>query len=100
MDTYEVIITPDAEFDLQSIRDYLAYNIGGRNTALSQIRSIRHVIGSLQTMPARSRLVDEEPWRSRGIRKIIVGNYYVYYRIDDHAKRVYVLNVVLARSIK
>ena len=48
-------------------------------------------------MPARNKCVDQEPWCSRGVRKIIVKNFYVYYRIDEQAETVYVLNVIYAR---
>jgi toxin ParE1/3/4 len=41
--------------------------------------------------------VDQEPWHSRGVRKIIVKNFYVYYRIDEPAGAVFVLNVIYAR---
>lgn len=27
--------------------------------------------------------MEEEPWRSEGLRKIIVENYYVYFWIDE-----------------
>lgn len=50
-----------------------------------------------RTLPARNRLMDEEPWKSRGIRRLLVRNYFIYYRIDEDAGRVYVLNVIFAR---
>ena len=50
-----------------------------------------------RTFPARNRLMDEEPWKSRGIRRLLVRNYFIYYRIDEDAGRVYVLNVIFAR---
>jgi len=39
----------------------------------------------------------DEPWRSRGIRRIITGNFYVYYRIDSETRRVYVLNIIYSK---
>ena len=33
----------------------------------------------LETMPNRHKLVDEESWRSEGVRYQIVKNFYVYY---------------------
>ena len=51
-------------------------------------------IATLSEMPGRIKPVDEEPWHSRGLRKIIAKNFYVYFLIDEPAKRVYILNVI------
>ena len=58
---------------------------------------IRKEIASLQTLPARTALVKTEPWHSYGLRHLIVKNFYVYYRIDESARIVYVLNVIYNR---
>ena len=97
MDSYEIIMTSDAVDDLAELRDYIAYSLSAPETAFSYIQAIRKEIESLSVMPARYKTVDDEPWRSRGIRKIIVKNFYIYYRIDEDARRVYILNVIYAK---
>nr|WP_027871665.1 type II toxin-antitoxin system RelE/ParE family toxin [[Eubacterium] cellulosolvens] len=94
MDSYEIIMTPDATADLVELRDYIADVLLVPGTALSYIRTIREEISKLAEMPGRIKPVDDEPWHSRGIRKIIAKNFYVYYRIDEDAKRVYIMNVI------
>ena len=94
MDSYEIIMTPDATADLVELRDYIADVLLVPDTALSYIRTIREEISKLAEMPGRIKPVDDEPWHSRGIRKIIAKNFYVYYRIDEDAKRVYIMNVI------
>ena len=97
MPDYRIIITPDAIEDLTGLRNYIADVLLAPDTALNYVRTIRREIGSLARMPARHRCVDQEPWHSRGVRKIIVKNFYVYYRIDEATETVYVLNVIYAR---
>ena len=97
MDSYKIILTPDAEEDLVELRNYIADVLLARDTARNYIRTIRKEIGSLSELPARYKPVDDEPWHSRGIRRIIVNNFFVYYRIDEEHKRVYILNVIYAR---
>ncbi|MDD7769472.1 type II toxin-antitoxin system RelE/ParE family toxin [Suipraeoptans intestinalis] len=97
MDSYEIITTPDATTDLVELRDYIADVLRVPDTALSYIRSIREEISKLSEMPGRIKPVDDEPWHSRGIRKIMTKNSYVYYRIDEDAKRVYIMNVIYSR---
>ena len=94
MDSYRIIVTPDANDDLAKLRFYIAYILLVPDAALRLIRVIRNEIASLKKLPARIVPVNEEPWHSRGIRFLIVKNFYVYYRIDEEAKKVYVLNVV------
>ena len=97
MDAHKIIITPDAEEDLVELRNYIADVLLARDTARNYIRTIRREIGSLSKLPARYKPVDDEPWHSRGVRRIIVNNFFVYYRIDEEHKRVYILNVIYAR---
>jgi toxin ParE1/3/4 len=94
MDSYEIIMTPDATADLVELRDYIADVLLVPGTALSYIRTIREEISKLAEMPGRIKPVDDEPWHSRGIRKIMAKNFYVYYRIDEDTKRVYIMNVI------
>lgn len=94
MDSYEIIMTDDATADLIELRDYIAEVLLAPETALSYIRAIRAEISTLSEMPARIRTVDDEPWHSRGIRRIIAKNFYVYYRIDESSKRLYILNII------
>lgn len=94
MNSYEIIMTPDATTDLVELRDYIADVLLVPDTALSYIRVIREEISKLSEMPGRIKPVDDEPWHSRGIREIMAKNFYVYYRIDEETKRVYIMNVI------
>jgi toxin ParE1/3/4 len=97
MDRYEIIMTPDAISDLTELRNYIVGVLHAPGTARQYVRAIREEIATLDTMPARIAPVPDEPWHSRGIRKMIVKNFYVYFRIDSDAMRVYILNVIYAR---
>lgn len=94
MNLYEIIMTPDATTDLVELRDDIADVLLVPDTALSYIRAIREEISKLSEMPGRIKPVDDEPWHSRGIREIMAKNFYVYYRIDEETKRVYIMNAI------
>lgn len=98
MRTYDVLVTPDAYDDLSNIRNHIASRLKSPEVARSALRSIRKTISSLSSMPFRTREVEEEPWRSRGVRRILSGKFFVYYRVDEDFGVVYVLNVVYARG--
>ena len=97
MDAYEIIITPDAEADLFEIRDYIGYTLSVPDVALNYIRAIRSEIQKLTYMASSIVPVKQEPWHSRGVRKIIAKNFYIYYRPDDSSGKVYILNVIYAK---
>lgn len=97
MNSYEIIITPDAESDISEIRDYIAYTLLVPEVALNYIRAIRSEMQKLTYMASSIAPVEQEPWHSRGVRKIIAKNFYIYYRLDDLTGKVYILNVIYAK---
>ena len=86
MKQYQIIVTPDAVDDMVELRNYIADVLCAPNTALSYIRAVRKEIAALSEMPARYRPVDDEPWHSRGIRKFLVKNSFVY---NEKNKRLF-----------
>ena len=97
MELYKIIVTPDAAANLTELRYYIANILMAPDAALRHIRLIRTEIAKLKQFPARISPVHEEPWHSRGIRFLIVKNFYVYYRIDENARTVFILNVVYSK---
>lgn len=97
MNSFEIVITPDAEADLLEIRDYIAYTLLVPDIAVDYIRAIRREIEKLSYMAVSIAPVDQEPWHSRGVRKVIAKNFYIYYRPDESSGRVYVMNVIYAK---
>ena len=48
----------------------------------------------LSVLPKKHPLIEEEPWRSEGVRKTVVKNFLVYYWVDDEHKKVQVTAVI------
>ena len=67
--------------DMTDLRNYIADVLDAPKPALAYIRTIRKEIGSLTEMPARYKPVDDEPWHSRSVRRLLVKNSFVYYRM-------------------
>lgn len=97
MNSYKIIITPDAETDLFEIRNYIADNLLVPDIAQNYIRTIHKEINKLTYMASSFAPIDEEPWHSIGIRKIIAKNFYIYYLVDASFDKVYILNVVYSQ---
>ena len=54
-------------------------------------------ITKLSGFPKKYALIDEEPWRTEGVRKIVVKNFLIYYWVDDENNRVQVTAVIYSR---
>ena len=54
-------------------------------------------ITKLSNFPKKHALIDEGPWRTEGVRKIVVKNFLIYYWVDDENNRVQVTAVIYSR---
>ena len=97
MKEYDVIITPDAGVDLYRLKEYIADTLNEPQIALKYIKSLRNRIEQLNVFPNAIAPMEEEPWHSKEVRRILHKNFYIYYRTVEEEKRVYVLNVIYGR---
>lgn len=91
---YEVQITRYAYNQMQEIRRYIELELFAPDAAKHLLIEIRTTIGKLEIMPQRHQLVDEEPWKTNGIRRLIVKNFNIYYWTNEEYSKVYVTAVV------
>lgn len=94
MDEYTVILTPDAEDSLNELDDYITFGLMAADTAMIYLRDIRKEISSLCSAPKRFRLIEREPWHSRGVSRMNAKNFAVFFIVVEQDREVYVLNVV------
>ena len=66
--SWTVEYSTQAKQDLRNIFEYIAYNLLEPETAGRQVQRIMKEIRSLNDMPLRHRIYDEEPWQSQGLR--------------------------------
>ena len=89
---YEVKITTQAQKHLLEIFDYISLELLAPDAANNL--KMENSIMSLSEFPERYQLIDEEPWKSEGIRKIVVNNFLIYYWINKNSCIVYVTAVI------
>ena len=71
MKMYRVIVTPLALDHIQRIADYITNSLQAPDAALRWLDKTEQAIASLESMPFRFQAVDEEPWHSKGIRRML-----------------------------
>ena len=79
MREYPVNITDKALNDLNGIYEYIAVNLQSPENAMGQYKRIADRILGLGFFPEKFRLVDFEPERSQGLRRMPVDNYSIFY---------------------
>ena len=96
MGNYTVQITEEALSDMEAIYCYIVEKLPSPENALEQYNRIADEILSLQIFPERYRLVDFEPERSQGLRRVLAGSYSVFYVVREN--RVIVTDVLYSAS--
>jgi len=97
MSTYYIQITEPAEKDLYEIGAYLLKELLEPETARKVISKIANGINSLEDMPLRNALVADERLAYKGIRKIMVDNYIVFYIVTEENKTVTIIRILYGR---
>jgi len=94
---WRVEITKKAEDDIEEIYQYIAISLEEPIIAWNQTKRIRDKIRKLGYMPERNPVVQEEPWKSRGARRVNIDNYAAFYVLDEESSAVMVVRVFYAR---
>lgn len=91
---FEIEISDQADADLRSIYEYIAFELQSPENAAGQLDRLEESIMGLEQMPERFREYENEPWHSRGLRIMPVDNYCVLYISDEENAVVTVIRVM------
>ena len=84
---YEVKVTRQAMAQMKEIVHYISAELLAPEAANKLLDKMRDAIAALSFMPKKYALIEEEPWKHEGVRKIIVKNFLIYYWVDIHGCR-------------
>lgn len=90
----KIIYTQKALSDIDTIFNYITDVIGMRATAAEVVTRIRDSVSELKIFPKRHKIWQSEPWKSCGLRHFSVGNYTVFYRIDETTDTIFVERII------
>ena len=87
---YEIKVTRQELEQMREIAHYISYDLMAPEAADNLLDDLKASILKLSVLPKKYPLIEEEPWRSEGVRKIVVKNFLVYYWIDEEYNKVQV----------
>jgi len=97
MKKWDVQLSEPAENDLDDIYKYIEGVLMEPIVAWKQIERIRNVVLSLDQMPERGSLYPDEPWKSRGLRRLFADNYCILYEINEATDTVDVIAILYSK---
>ena len=95
--TYRVRLSEQADADLRGIYEYIAFHLRSAQNAAGQLERLEKAISALDRMPNRYAAYAKGKWARRGLRRMPVDNYLVFYIPDEEKRTVEVLRVLYGR---
>ncbi len=97
MTTYKIVIERTAENDLNDILSYISNTLHEPTIAKKLYNEIKEKFSNLKNMPHRHKIVNEEPYRSIGVRMLLIENYIAFYVVDEERKTVHIFRILYNR---
>ncbi|RKI37001.1 type II toxin-antitoxin system RelE/ParE family toxin [bacterium D16-51] len=97
MDNYIIKITSQAEKQIQEIAHYISHDLESPDAALHLLDTLETTFASLTQFPHRITLVNDEPWHSKGIRRLPIKNFFIYFWIDEDNIKVQITAVIYSK---
>ena len=88
MKKYNIEYSKESKEDLIRIKQYIKYNLQEPETANKLISKIRKSVKTLKDNPKIYTIIDDDVIRKLKIRKFIVDNYIVFYRIKNDSVEI------------
>lgn len=97
MASYRIITSNEANQDLRDIYRYIARVLKEPSIADNLLDKIETGILSLAELPLRHNVVKDERLGQKGIRKLLIGNYLIFYVVDEDNQTVQIVRILYAR---
>ncbi|MBO4541162.1 MAG: type II toxin-antitoxin system RelE/ParE family toxin [Bacilli bacterium] len=96
MKHYEVLISPPALMQAKEIARYIAEDLANPIAAGRFLARFRESVMKLDTFPEACPLLEEDPWREKGVRKMMLKSFVAYFHVDAERLQVIVLAILYA----
>lgn len=77
MNEYEVRVTRQALEQIKEIVHYISNDLMAPDAAHNLLDKMKAEITKLSSFPKKDALIDEEPWRTEGVRKVVIPSIII-----------------------
>ena len=97
MKQYKIVIQEAARLDLLSVINYIIDDFQEPAIAQKTYRAIMQEIESLKELPKRTRVLQDEPYKSKGYRVTYAKHYAIFYKVIESTNEVYIMRILYNR---
>lgn len=77
MNEYEVRVTRQALEQIKEIVHYISNDLMAPDAAHNLLDKMKAEITKLSSFPKKHDLIDEDPWRTEGVRKVVIPSIII-----------------------
>jgi len=92
--TYKVVITEKSRQDIVNLEQYISETLHEPVFAMNTVNEIFKQIFTLKELPKRNSVIDEIGLINKEIRKVLAGNFIIFYIVVDERHTVVILRVI------
>ena len=89
--------TSSAEEDLDGILDYITNRLSNPIAAASFYSELTNEINGICNYPGSGSPVDNDFISDKRVRKVLVGNYIMFYRFLDDINKIEILRIIYGK---
>lgn len=94
---YKLLITKQAEDDLAGILQYISKELSSPKAASDFLDNVLKCYDNVTNNPLMYALCDNDKFKNKKYRKIIIKNYIMFYRVDEENHIVYIMRFIYGR---
>ena len=94
MQLYTIEMTDLAQLDLESLGDYIAFELSNPMAAERIVHGIRMRVNKLKQFPMKYRLDEDTYLAELGVHRVNFENYEIFYIVDEVNHIVYVIRIL------
>ena len=90
---YKIVITEDADLDLDRILAYLTQQLYAEQAASALVAEYTQVLEQLEQFPSMFEVARSVSRSGKEYRKFLLGNYVGIYRVQERDQQVVILRI-------
>ncbi|MDE5667848.1 MAG: type II toxin-antitoxin system RelE/ParE family toxin [Clostridia bacterium] len=94
---YKYYFTQKAVNDIEDMLNYISVELCNPTAAKELNSEIFKNIEELSNFPDMGLLVENEYLADKSVRRILVNNYTIFYKVFDEEGKIYILRIVYAK---
>lgn len=98
VEKYKIELSIKAKDDLKSIVLYIKNELNEPNIARKYVNTIKKEIETLEYMPQKFAIIDDDIIKDLNIRKLTIKNHIAFYRVNEEKKIVNVERILYSSS--